>query len=133
MSVDANKYYYIKSALSGDEDRGFWDLPGGGGFKKGEKLQLWSLDKGDDRKYMITPAGNGWNYISPKNAAFGRIFRGAVDVSGTGISNGSKVIIWDWKIREQHQPAVQVQGCGRRISQDICEPRGREENSLRGQ
>jgi len=100
MSVDANKYYHIKSVLSGDEDRGFWDLPGGGGFKKGEKLQLWSFDKGDDRKYMITPAGNGWSYIAPKNAAFGRVFRGAVDVSGKSISNGSRVIIWNWKLTD---------------------------------
>ena len=80
-ALDAGKYYYIKSALSGDADRGFWDLPGGGGYKKGAVLQLYKHDGGDDRKFMITPAGNGWIYISPKNASFGRIFRGNVDVS----------------------------------------------------
>ncbi len=99
-SIDRDKYYHIKSVLSGDENRGFWDLPGGGGFKKGERLQLWAFDKGDDRKYMITPAGNGWNYIAPKNAAFGRAFRGAVDVSDNKLKNGSKVHIWNWKLTD---------------------------------
>lgn len=100
IAVDNNKYYYIKSILSGDEDRGFWDLPGSGGYKKGEVLQLWSFDNGDDRKFMITPAGNGWNYLSPKNASFGRIFRGNVDVSDGNVSNGSKVHIWDVKLKD---------------------------------
>jgi len=111
-SIDRDKYYHIKSVLSGDENRGFWDLPGGGGFKKGERLQLWSFDKGDDRKYMITPAGNGWNYISPKNAAFGRAFRGAVDVSGKSISNGSRVIIWDWKLTDNSNQQFKFKDIG---------------------
>jgi hypothetical protein len=111
-SIDRDKYYHIKSVLSGDEDRGFWDLPGGGGFKKGERLQLWSFDKGDDRKYMITPAGNGWNYISPKNAAFGRAFRGAVDVSNRKIPNGSKVHIWDLKLRDNSNQQFKFKSLG---------------------
>jgi redox-sensitive bicupin YhaK (pirin superfamily) len=49
---------------------------------------------------MITPAGNGWNYISPKNASFGRLFRGNVDVSDSRVRNGSKVHIWDVKLRK---------------------------------
>jgi len=112
LAVDAKKYYHIKSVLSGDEDRGFWDLPGGGGFKKGTRLQLWSFDKGDDRLYMITPAGNGWNYIAPKNAAFGRAFRGAVDVSDRKIPNGSKVHIWDWKLRDNSNQQFKFKDIG---------------------
>jgi len=98
MTVDRTRYYHIKSVLSGDEDRGYWDLPGNTGYRKGAILQLWSFDKGDDRLYMITPAGNGWNYISPKNAAFGRLFRGNVDVSDGSVRNGSKVHMWDVKL-----------------------------------
>lgn len=112
MTVDANKYYYIKSVISGDEDRGFWDLPGGGGFKKGERLQLWSFDKGDDRKYMITPAGNGWSYLSPKNAAFGRLFRGNVDVSDGKVKNGSKVHIWDVKLTKNANQQFKFKSLG---------------------
>lgn len=112
MTIDSNKYYHIKSVLSGDANRGFWDLPGGGGFKKGERLQLWSFDKGDDRKYMITPAGNGWSYIAPKNAAFGRAFRGAVDVSDRKIPNGSKVHIWDWKLRDNSNQQFKFKDIG---------------------
>lgn len=100
MTINKNKYYHIKSVLSGDENRGFWDLPGNTGYKKRAVLQLWSFDKGDDRKYMITPAGNGWNYISPKNASFGRLFRGNVDVSDSRVRNGSKVHIWNVKLRK---------------------------------
>ena len=100
MTLDKKKYYHIKSVLSGDENRGFWDLPGNTGYRKRAVLQLWSFDKGDDRKYMITPAGNGWNYISPKNASFGRLFRGNVDVSDSRVRNGSKVHIWDVKLRK---------------------------------
>ncbi|PKL19300.1 MAG: hypothetical protein CVV49_01575 [Spirochaetae bacterium HGW-Spirochaetae-5] len=112
MTIDAKKYYHIKSVLSGDDDRGFWDLPGGGGFKKGERLQLWSFDKGDDRKYMITPAGNGWNYISPKNAAFGRLFRGNVDVSDGKVKNGSKVHIWDVKLSKNANQQFKFKSIG---------------------
>ena len=100
MTIEKDKYYHIKSVLSGDEDRGYWDLPGNEGYKKGKVLQLWSFDNGDDRKFMITPAGNGWNYLSPKNASFGRIFRGNVDVSDGNVSNGSKVHIWDIKLKD---------------------------------
>ena len=99
-SIEKDKYYHIKSVLSGDEDRGFWDLPGGGGYKKGEVIQLWSFDQGEDRKFMITPAGNGWNYLSPKSASFGRIFRGNVDVSDGNVTNGSRVHLWDVKLKD---------------------------------
>ncbi|HNX60333.1 MAG TPA: RICIN domain-containing protein, partial [Spirochaetota bacterium] len=96
-AVEADKYYYIKSVISGDEDRGYWDLPGENPrFKKGAELTLYKYDTGDDRKFMITPAGNGWFYISPKNATFGRAFRGNVDVSD--VANGGKVHIWDIKL-----------------------------------
>ncbi len=98
-ALDMGKYYYIKSVISGDADRGFWDLPGkGGGYKKGEVLQLYQYDNYDDRKFMITPAGNGWCYISPKNASFGRLFRGNVDVSGGKTDNGTKIHVWDVKL-----------------------------------
>jgi len=112
MTIDRSKYYHIKSVLSGDEDRGFWDLPGNTGYKKGAILQLWSFDKGDDRKYMITPAGNGWNYISPKNASFGRIFRGNVDVSDRSMKNGSKVHMWDVKLRDNSNQQFKFKDIG---------------------
>jgi len=112
MTVDRTKYYHIKSVLSGDEDRGFWDLPGNTGYRKGAVLQLWSFDKGDDRLYMITPAGNGWNYVSPKNAAFGRLFRGNVDVSDGSVRNGSKVHMWDVKLRNNSNQQFQFRSIG---------------------
>ncbi len=112
-AIDKGKYYYIKSALSGDADRGFWDLPGkGGGYKKGAVLQLWQHDGGDDRKFMITPAGNGWNYISPKNASFGRLFRGNVDVAGAKTDNGTKVAIWDVKLTKNRNQQFKIVSVG---------------------
>lgn len=100
-ALNMRKYYYIKAYNSKAENAGYWDLPGKNPrYKKGARIQLWSMDGGNDRKYMLTPNGKGWSYISPKNASFGRIFRGTVDIFGKKVSQGSKVGIWKTKIRK---------------------------------
>ncbi len=42
----------------------YWDIPGHPGYKDGvNKLQVWGLDNGADRKVMFLPAGDGYYYI----------------------------------------------------------------------
>jgi len=95
-TVEKNRYYYIKSVISGDEDKGYWDLPGGGRrYKNGDDLHLWAFDKGDDRKYMFTPAGNGWDYISPGNAASGLEFSGTLEAEYNTAENRSGLFVRD--------------------------------------
>jgi len=113
MTVDRNRYYYIKSVISGDRNRGYWDLPGGGRrYKKGDDLHLWAFDKGDDRKYMITPAGNGWDYISPANAASDGAFSGTVDVAGESVQNDSRLNIMDLKLTDSSSQQFKVKDIG---------------------
>ncbi len=112
-TIEMNKYYYIKSVLSGKEDKGYWDLPGGGrDFKQGDDLHLWAFDKGADRRYMITPAGNRWVYISPANAAIDGIFRGTVEVEGTALKNGSKLYINETKLTGNSSQQFKVKDTG---------------------
>ncbi len=113
MTAHSNRYYYIKSVISGDRNRGYWDLPGGGRrYKKGDDLHLWAFDRGDDRKYMITPAGNGWDYISPANAACGDVFCGTVDVAVESMQNGSKLNIMDLKLTDNPGQLFKVSDIG---------------------
>ncbi|PKL18079.1 MAG: hypothetical protein CVV49_07780 [Spirochaetae bacterium HGW-Spirochaetae-5] len=112
-SIENNKYYYIKSVVSGDADRGYWDLPGGGRrYKNGDDLHLWAFDKGDDRKYMITPAENGWNYISPASAASGTLFYGTVSIAGNTIEEGSKLDVRDIQLTDNTNQLFKVKHIG---------------------
>lgn len=102
-TIDKNKYYYIKSVISGDNDKGYWDLPGGGRkYKQGDDLHLWAIDRGDDRKYIITQSEDGWFYISPVNALSGGVIRGTVDVAGATVQNGSRLYVMDIKFTDNY-------------------------------
>lgn len=113
MTIDRNRYYYIKSVLSDDNDKGYWDLSGAGKiYINGDNLHLWAIDKGDDRKYMITSAGEGWDYISPANAASGGVFRGTVEVAGEPVKNGSKLYITDTKLTDISSRQFKIKDIG---------------------
>lgn len=115
-ALNIGKYYYIKAYNSQAKDAGYWDLPGyNPKFKKGVRLQLYKYDKGKDRKFMLTPSGKGWYYISPKSTTFSRYFRGTVDIFGKKIRSGSKVGIWKTKYRQHDNQRFKL----REVEKDV--------------
>ena len=61
-----NKVFYIKSAYANK----YWDIGGDGAEtnKNGAKIQMWSLNSGNDRKYMIAPSGDhSWVHLQAQN------------------------------------------------------------------
>jgi len=92
-NVSSSNYYYIQSAQEyGRSNRGYWDLPGSNpSYKKGARLNVWSLDYGADRKFKFSYAGSGYYTISAQNGSYNN---SALDVKGGKNKNGRQLIVW---------------------------------------
>ena len=58
--------FYIRNVASGK----YMDLPGYDADAQkhnGARIQLWDMDKGNDRKFKFKSAGNGFYYIMPQH------------------------------------------------------------------
>ena len=81
-------FYFIKSVMSGNANKGYWDQPGHHGrYKQGLNLMAWSKDGDPDQQFRFVKAGAGWYYIVSRNGGY-------VDVSGGNNRDGVNVQIW---------------------------------------
>lgn len=95
-----NQSFYVKAAYS---DK-YWDIGGTGAEtnKNGNKVKIWGLDGGADRKYRFIPSGDhSWLFVQIQNG--GRMF----DIVGDGGKNGEQIQIWDKTGKNDQKFAMQ--------------------------
>jgi predicted nucleic acid-binding Zn-ribbon protein len=85
--------FIIQSALNfGKNDGGCFDIPGNNHAKKGDNLQVWSLDEGTDRVYSVIEAKNKAYYNIVVGPARGTDL--VVDVASNGYRDGTNIGVW---------------------------------------
>ena len=85
--------FIIQSALNfGKNDGGCFDIPGNNHAKKGDNLQVWSLDEGTDRVYSVIEAKNKAYYNIAVGPARGTDL--VVDVASNGYRDGTNIGVW---------------------------------------
>ncbi len=70
QTVPENRYFYIKSANSGENhSSGYWDQPGSRktAYTHGDSLQLSGRDNGPDQRYRFIDANRDWFNIVAEN------------------------------------------------------------------
>ncbi len=73
-----------------DKRKGYFDLPGISEIKQGKNIELYDLDNGTDRKFIIAPTEKEgyFNIKSYKNPSL------VVDVENGGTDNGTNIRLW---------------------------------------
>ncbi len=85
--------FIIQSANNfGKNDGGCFDIPGNNHAKKGDNLQVWSLDEGTDRVYSVMKAKNKAYYNIVVGPARGTDL--VVDLTGNGYRSGTNIRVW---------------------------------------
>ncbi|MDA3865232.1 MAG: RICIN domain-containing protein [Salinivirgaceae bacterium] len=83
----------------------YWDIGGRGAEtnKNGNKIKMWTLDDGADRKYRFIRSGDAdWINIQCQNG--GKY----LDVVGTGGENGKKIQLWDKTGKNDQKFAIEI-------------------------
>lgn len=91
--IPKNESFYIRSAQGyGQDNRSFWDVPGGEeNIKKSVQIKIWELsDVARDRRYLMQYSPiSGYLNITMEGIAAN------LDVAGGDNKNGAKLIIWE--------------------------------------
>ena len=93
--VGVEFYIQAAEAFETGKDIGFWDVPGSNlEYRKGQNIQVWRMDNGADRKFLLYPdrKREGYYYILPVHASKSG---GRLDVAGGIKGNGTNIQLWD--------------------------------------
>lgn len=89
----SGKAYYIQSAQEyGKSKKGYLDIPSSDPvYEAGQNIQVWELDKGEDRKFYVEAIGSGYVKLSPAHG----VTLAYIDVAGNKSEDGTNIQIWD--------------------------------------
>jgi hypothetical protein len=92
VEMPTEKLFYIQSAINyGANTGGYWDIPGQPDpVKDGSNIQVWTLDGGWDRKYMLLNSSEAGFY----EIRIGKFVDSRVDVDNGKTANGTNIKTW---------------------------------------
>lgn len=109
-NIPGGQRFFIKSALSGTENSGFWDQSGRPPqYKKGQDIKVWSKDRSYnvDQQFQFVSLGRGWYNIKSANGG------GYLDVRNGVNANGVQLQLWEQNHSISQRFRIQHEGSGR--------------------